>query len=821
MDVKQGDETFRRDQIVNLWSEASLADPFLFTTADLRNQSHRLHCRNFRFDANGELLSAEERHQRLENLVAQLLEAAAAPDEHFRSMDEIFSPSLVIRVGNQADSEHTAHSHSIDECIMVLERLPSVPPQLDLSHRHAWHVDMQDMLSRYSRYFNGINPGDSSSAPTSSPWKQLQVVTKFSTATLRLAVLLVVSRDAEYNVASCIWSFLDLVTELLDIMCMPYKNTTDLEYPLKEDIVKIYLWATWTRCSLLFFWFVLATQLKYGYDQQWQQLLALRGTGILKEPAIRATLYGWKNERVPYMCSWAFKLLKSDRAALSLDFRHFHRRFAELHSKKQQRCLWESDDACDGGHPLRCGRFQDKRLVAGEQSVHACGLHQQHSACGRVIWDRDSYVAIRGPVAVSASPATITVTFTRASASTMAISHVWSQGHGGRPHTGLNKCLHDRFSHLARRMGCDSYWIDTLCIPDEQKLRKQAISYINWIFAESKVVLVLDRDLMDIDVSNLTVELLEALVATFLVCDWNVRAWTMLEAMKGSHNLQLLCKNEETISLRQCFMTMHQKGRLDLAALVLACQHLMPSSTDAFRNSSSRKTLEVAGSLLSHRHATRPGDDIVIWSLISNTKVYYSAAEMWKGLVGRRIKTAFLMSNSPRLSNVAGLSRAPETPYIRQQPFGTRNPLNHFLVYEGADSEAALITPKGLEGDWQVYRVNRTQDELYKDTPVTFSIVSSTGHHEEKVIAGQRIINLCWRTAVGLLADHVEVVLIQPVAMVSGGINYQLSSGRGESHGEVFAICVSDDGERWCWKGVESWPRMALPPTERDTLLIS
>jgi hypothetical protein len=145
---------------------------------------------------------------------------------------------------------------------------------------------------------------------------------------------------------------------------------------------------------------------------------------------------------------------------------------------------------------------------------------------------------------------------------------------------------------------------------------------------QSKVVLVLDRDMMTIDVNRPTIARLESFLATFLVCDWHVRAWTMLEAMKGCHNLQVLCKDSKTLSLRDTLTQVHQVGRIDLAVLFLSMQHLLPSSTDPFRRASSRKSLEFAGSLLSHRHAARKRDDIVIWSLISGIHVHFDAESL-------------------------------------------------------------------------------------------------------------------------------------------------------------------------------------------------
>ncbi|KAK7973502.1 hypothetical protein PG996_007728 [Apiospora saccharicola] len=119
----------------------------------------------------------------------------------------------------------------------------------------------------------------------------------------------------------------------------------------------------------------------------------------------------------------------------------------------------------------------------------------------------------------------------------MAISHVWSHGHGGRPHTGVNSCLHKIFSKLARRFGCNSDWIDTLSIPDGHDLRQKAIAQINKLFATSRAVLVLDRDPMGINVSDeLSVGLVESVLATFLVCDWK---WQSLHAEHFTTSLSL------------------------------------------------------------------------------------------------------------------------------------------------------------------------------------------------------------------------------------------------------------------------------------------
>jgi hypothetical protein len=159
----------------------------------------------------------------------------------------------------------------------------------------------------------------------------------------------------------------------------------------------------------------------------------------------------------------------------------------------------------------------------------------------------------------------------------MAISHVWSHGQGGRPEHGINLCLHQQYSSLAKACNSDSYWIDSACIPSEPQLRKEAIETINTVFTTSKVVLIIDMDLESIDISTPDIETLETLLSVLLVCDWNVRAWTMLEAVRGSSNVNILCSNSQLISLTDLCCRILNEGAIDLALLIGSAQHLHPS----------------------------------------------------------------------------------------------------------------------------------------------------------------------------------------------------------------------------------------------------
>ena len=56
--------------------------------------------------------------------------------------------------------------------------------------------------------------------------------------------------------------------------------------------------------------------------------------------------------------------------------------------------------------------------------------------------------------------------------------------------------------------------MDTPCIPENHELQGEAITNINKVFYESKVTLVCDRDLMDIDIEDLTLTKKEWILAT-------------------------------------------------------------------------------------------------------------------------------------------------------------------------------------------------------------------------------------------------------------------------------------------------------------------
>lgn len=317
----------------------------------------------------------------------------------------------------------------------------------------------------------------------------------------------------------------------------------------------------------------------------------------------------------------------------------------------------------------------------------------------------------------------------------LADAEAEDSGQGGRPETGFNNCLHLRYSRIARSLGCDSYWIDTTCIPNDHQLRAESISKINEVFMNAKVMLVCDKDIMGIDISNMTTAVCETLLVTAIVCDWNVRAWTFLEAFRARRTIHLLCKNNAVVHLKQVIEIVHRKGALDIGILLLAMPHFLPSLDDRIlaspknwapeggreRFKAGYLPVETSGGLLSHRAASRKGDDFVIWSLLMSDKtIFYNAEAFWRSMQGlafqtsarsgtvfssaASIKIGYLVSSAPRLKT-RGLGWAPASP---ASDLSTKPEQDYIDGFDGGPSEAGYITLDGLVADWLLCKIYGT-----------------------------------------------------------------------------------------------------------------
>lgn len=126
--------------------------------------------------------------------------------------------------------------------------------------------------------------------------------------------------------------------------------------------------------------------------------------------------------------------------------------------------------------------------------------------------------------------------------------------------------------------------------------------------------------------------------------------------------------------------------------------------------------MEHGGSLLSHRYASRDGDDIIIWTLLSDLQISDTPEMMWKRRIKFRINTGYLMTTTERVQNVRGFSWAPSSPYVRRSSKVSADPIgSRFLSFDGEGSESGLVTAKGLFAIWLVCEVDGTDGASCED----------------------------------------------------------------------------------------------------------
>lgn len=720
----------------------------------------------------------------LSDLAIELAQCVENPQNHIQRLNHVMASKILCTFDRTVPQ-------TVDKAFDLLQRIPRYPLCLPLDQI----TDSGPELMQQALREGYLAMDHHQEAVTSEP--TLKVDEVIDGCTMRLA--LASAEAPTHSLCFAIKTFLNVIAKLLDIaIATLFENSPGF---IPGAVVTIrYLWAMWHRSATLYLSTLLNIATWINSDEM-GDMLALSLPSLLGRPAIQLSWRGIPGERSTYMCTWAWELLGASRGSLAFDFRLFHSRFKEAFSNAHPRCTL-ANQTCSGDSPESCGRFNCEELVKGDQSLHDAGCR----GCKRLIWDRKSYLKLQGGRAVDISRRSSSIKFCNAGPDTIAISHVWSHGQGGRPDTGINECLHARYVKMAKENKCSSYWIDTMCIPDDHNLRKEAIHYINDTFSQSKMTLVCDRDLATLtapsgDTPNDVIRA-ERLLVTLLVCDWNVRAWTLLEAVRGGHNLHIVCADNILASVRAIVQLILQKGSLDIAALALAAQHLREKSDVKF------KVMD-ASAMLSHRYATRPGDDVVIWSLmcaIPQDDISDNPKGFWKSKIGYFINTGYLMSTAPRLQGVKGFHWAPRTPNVRSS-----DPLlPNAYSSDGSGSEVGKVMKDGLEAIWLCYQVEDWHSHYYGGE-----------------IKGS-LINKCWIEAQWLRALHARVCLLMAKSQSVGRHFAAEDSGKDYS---LVAVVFSDSKtakygntyeDEWTWSGTHVWPSsIPLPPMDWEKILLT
>jgi hypothetical protein len=395
--------------------------------------------------------------------------------------------------------------------------------------------------------------------------------------------------------------------------------------------------------------------------------------------------------------------------------------------------------------------------------------------------------------------------------------------------------------------------MDTPCIPSDHNLRREAISHINSIFQNSRITLICDRDVSAVNVSTTSVDDLERLLAVFLLCDWNIRAWTLLEGMRGRKNMHLLCKNDEVLSFYDLVLRLHQHGRVDLSALSLVAQHLIPAylrlvgcewNRPKYAEDWDDPGWEIsgivdpfeAGSLLSHRHASREGDNVVIWSLLCTQSVFYTAQSLWTNgmlMKGRLIPIGFLISSLPRLRKEKGLSWAPSQPDLPPTDVNETH-IRRFPAFSAHNSRRGIFTGTELRALWLRCLVKCPKSEGYSSSSLREwmrNLKKTKNATSRKRVPQERESPIQERID-KIVSQHLKNfrwgALLRPV--VDDGSTdfgghfieeyYVPFDYEGVADGPLVAIVGSNDNQKWTYLDIFEWTNNVELPTFKPGLVL-
>ena len=635
--------------------------------------------------------SKEQRNTVREGICWRLYNGFADPLDHISRVDGVFSQLVECKFLRSKMPDGAS-----DRVCHLLRRLPATAPELP---------DLPSNLDPAYSYRN-ISEDVDLYVPE---WRDLKVATYVTINVIRTAYCVLDYDTSSYMLDQLV----DTIADLLSTASRLSSSASSEDGRKTWFLVRAFLWTSWQRTSMLHLYGRLISRATDGFNETRYDEVVLRQFFVAHNLSIEEMSKRYAGRAKPaYMCGRAFELLRAQPSAIGHDFRRFFMRYSKVFSGRPGRCIVDYQGSCGGGEPDECQRF--KAITIENQFAHD---NSCQTGCGRLVWDQASYRSISGARAVMLvdSPIQTRLTYCQASDQTLAISHVWSHGQGGRPEEGhgFNRCLHRRYVGIARSLGCDSYWMDTPCIPEDHQLRREAIENINRVFGQAKAVVVIDRDLMDIDAINVSIEVHETILITAMVCDWNLRAWTFLEAFRGRNNVQILCKGNVVMSLKESVDMVYRKGSIDIALFLHAIPHLLPaverrSDVDLTVRRYHRTgfvDIETGSSYLNHRAASRPGDDMVIWSLLLDDKVYHDAETFWRTMEGQFLSVSFLVSSAPRLK-CRGLRWAPSSPTARLQKDTFEGPGPRSWAFSfGGVSEFGIIEKDGFSATWIVHHL--------------------------------------------------------------------------------------------------------------------
>lgn len=313
-------------------------------------------------------VEGDERAEKLQEVCLDLIRAVKVEKDHFEQIDLQFS-SLLSGGGAQGQtrrsppfSEPASGNNDIvfSDAASILRRLPSVPqPLFSLPLYNTRTAGKSGTLwdsIRDGRWASKYVMEDARSKIATDPdsfllqqeamqdfaWENMFVTSLIDTNNLTLILKICsVGHTPDLNLAHQLVNYVNLLSEIIlvfeDIMkvanlglpegfedlllqsnTIKYTLFDQVDDMLEQElhIVKTFLWSAWQRSVMLLFYYIVGVQLWQGPSSAWGGLLSVRGLRHLDELQVQ----DYRGEGTPYLCNWAFELLRTSRTSLALDF---------------------------------------------------------------------------------------------------------------------------------------------------------------------------------------------------------------------------------------------------------------------------------------------------------------------------------------------------------------------------------------------------------------------------------------------------------------------------------------------------------------------
>lgn len=283
----------------------------------------------------------------------------------------------------------------------------------------------------------------------------------------------------------------------------------------------------------------------------------------------------------------------------------------------------------------------------------------------------------------------------------MAVSHVWSDGTGiGLQDSGkVNSCLFKYMASIAKTVGCEAIWWDTISIPTDET-RRLAINRMHMNYSRAECTIVHDQYLLDFEWADDG-----SPCVALIFSPWFTRGWTALELImsrtvkvlfKGPNHLEPVIKDLDQHILAD------DPSRCSRA-------HWIASTIIRRLRQKIRNTTDLMA-VLKPRSTSKPRDRMIIAGLLTNFefKDYkMSKEEITKVVIDRlfKINPSCLHHGQVTMTESGGWSWCP--PSLYDMPVDTAADL--FREGEVGDLTCLVDKHGRIAGCWQ-YRPLEERD---------------------------------------------------------------------------------------------------------------